>query len=244
MPTSDSGDRETRNDGRRQIAQEDKNNEHDEHDGERKFELDIGHRSPDRIRAVTQDRNVEGARQARLDLRQQGLDAIDDLDDVRARLSLNIEQDRRRFIGPGRDLGIFRAANRGRDVRQSDGISVAIGDNDFVELARVSDLIVRVDGRRLRGAVKTAFRRIDVHIADCRADIVDVETVCGQRARIELNTNRRPVTAADADEADAGLLRNLLREPRFDEVFDRRQGQGLRRDRDREDRRVAGLTFA
>jgi len=41
------------------------------------------------------------------DLRQERLDAIDDLDDVGARLALDAEDDRRRGIGPGAELGVL-----------------------------------------------------------------------------------------------------------------------------------------
>ncbi len=63
------------------------------------------------------------------------------------------------------------------------------------------DLIVGVDRQRLGGAVETAFRRVDIQIAERGADIVDVETIGRERLWIELDAHRWPVPAADADEA-------------------------------------------
>ncbi len=42
-------------------------------------------------------------------LRQQLLDAVDDLDDVGAGLALDVQDDRRRLVGPGQRAGVFSA---------------------------------------------------------------------------------------------------------------------------------------
>ena len=125
------------------------------------------------------------------------------------------------LFGPGRNLGIFRAVDRGRDVGQPHRRAIAIGDDDVVDIgsASVSWSLASIVEDCAR-AVKTALGRIDVHIADASCEIVDVEAIGSERARIELNADAGPVAAADADQADARLLRDLLREPGLDEVFE------------------------
>ncbi len=103
------------------------------------------------------------------------------------------------------------------------------------------DLVVGVDGRRLRRAVEISLRRVDVEVADGGAHVVDVEAVGGERLRIELDAHRRPVAAADADEADAVQLRDLLRQPRLAQILELGQRQRLRGDRERQDRRVGRI---
>ena len=55
--------------------------------------------------------------------------------------------------------------------------AVAIGDDQGAVLIGAGDLVVGIDGQRLRRAVEIALRRIDVEIAERGADIVDVQPV-------------------------------------------------------------------
>ena len=56
-----------------------------------------------------------------LQLGQQGLDAIDDGNDVGARLALHIHDDGGRGVGPGREVGVLRAVDDGGDIGEADG---------------------------------------------------------------------------------------------------------------------------
>ena len=88
------------------------------------------------------------------------------------------------------------------------------------------------------GTVEISFRGVDVEVADRRADVVDVETVGGQRLGFDLHPHRRTVTAADADEADAAQLRDFLGEPGFAQILKLGERQRFGRHRERHDRRV------
>ena len=68
--------------------------------------------------------------------------------------------------------------------------------------------------------VEIALRRVDVGVAERGAQVVDVQPIGGERARIDLDAHRRALAAADADQADAGLLRDLLRQPRVGQILD------------------------
>ena len=146
MPTSDSGDRQARDQRRRQIAEKNKDHEDDERDGKAELELNIGDRRADRRGTVAQHVDRHGGGQSRLDLRQQRLDGVDDLDHVGARLTLDVEDDGRRLVCPGSDLVVLGTADRLGDCRQTHWVAIAVGDDDVFELVCVGDLIVGVDG--------------------------------------------------------------------------------------------------
>ena len=127
------------------------------------------------------------------------------------------------------------------DVRQPHRITVAVGDDGVGVLCGVFDLVVGVDGRGLRRPVEISLRRIDVEVADRGAHIVDIEPIGGERLRVELDADRRPMAAGDADQPDAAELRDFLRQPRFADVFQLGQRHAFGGDRERQDRRVGRI---
>ena len=70
------------------------------------------------------------------------------------------------------------------------------------------------------------------------------EPVGRQRARVDHDAHGRAIAAADRDQADAGLLADLLRQPHVCEVLDLGQRQGLAGQRQRQDRRVGRIDLA
>ena len=66
----------------------------------------------------------------------------------------------------------------------------------------------------------------------------------GEGRRICLHANRGTLSAADADETDAGQLRNFLGEPRVCQLFDLRQRKSFRSECQSENRRVGGICLA
>ena len=82
---------------------------------------------------------LNGGGQRGLQLRQQLLDAIDDGDDVRAGLPLNIQNDRGIVVHPRGLLDIFGAIDHGGHVGEPHRRAVAIGDDErTVAVARRS----------------------------------------------------------------------------------------------------------
>jgi len=55
------------------------------------------------------------------------VNAVDDGDDVRARLALNIQNDGGILIGPSGLLGVFHAVDHGGDVGQTHRRAIAVG---------------------------------------------------------------------------------------------------------------------
>ena len=199
------------------------------------------HRGADGHGAVGQDVEVDRGRQRGLQLRQQRLDALDHRDDVGAGLALDVEDDGRRLVHPGAELVVLGAVDDVADIAEPDRRAVLVGDDQRFVVAGVADLVVGVDGVGAHRAVEIALRRVDVGVAERGAQIVDVQPVGGELADIGADPHRRPLAAADADEADAGKLRDLLRQAGVDEILDLRQRHGLRGQPQRQDRRVGRI---
>ncbi len=207
-------------------------------DGEDQLVLHVLDRGADGLGAVAQHGHFEGRRQAGGELRQQLLDAVDDLDDVGAGLALDVDQHRRQLVGPGQQAAVLGAVDDVGDVLQADRRAVAVGDDQFLVGLGRAQLIVGVEGERPLRPVEAALGLVDVGGGDDRADALQVEAVRGQRLRVGLDAHGRPLAAGDADQADAGQLRQLLRHARIDQVVDLRQRHGAGGHRQRQHRRV------
>ena len=234
-------DRQARDHGRRNIAQEEKDHQHDEPDRQDQFELHIRDRCADRRRAVGERRHSDGGRQGCLQLRQEALDRVDDLDDVGAGLTLNVQDHRIGGVHPGVQLGVLRRLFDRRDVGEPHRRTVLIGDDGIVVGVGTLELIIGIDRVGLLRPVEISLWRVDVQIADRGAQIVEIEPISGERLRIGADADARPLSATDADEADAGDLRDFFGQPRLGETFDIGQLQRARRDRQRQDGRVGGI---
>jgi hypothetical protein len=139
---------------------------------------------------------------------------------------------------PGSLVEILRAVDDGGDVLEADGRVVAIGDDDVVVVAGGEKLIVVADGEGLARTVERALGLIDVGGADGGAEVLEREAVAGQLCRVGLNAHGRLLAAGDGDQADAGELRDLLRQNRVGEVFDLLQRDGVGGEREGQDGRV------
>ena len=160
--------REARDDRRRDVAQEQEDHEHDEHDGQQQRELDVVHRLANRLRAVAADGERQRRRQLRLELRQQRADRVDDLDGVRAGLALDGEVDRARVVVPARRLVVLDAVvdvarpRRAGPAGRRDRRRRAAGSRGVGQLA------VGLDGERAVRAEERAGRPVDAAAADRR----------------------------------------------------------------------------
>ena len=81
------------NDRGPEFAQENKNDHHHQHHREQQRELHVVDRGADGLGAVGENRDLDRGRQGSLQLRQQRFHAVGGLDDVRAGLALDVEDD-------------------------------------------------------------------------------------------------------------------------------------------------------
>ena len=171
------------------------------------------------------------------------VDAPDDVDDVRARLAPDVEYQGRRRVHPAAQLRVLGALCEGRDVAQAHRRIVPVGDDEVRVIGGALQLIVGVDRVRARRPVERALRAVLVRDVYRRPQIVEIEPVRGERARIDDDPDRGTLAAADADDADPLELRNLLGDARVGEILDLRQRHDLRGDAERQYRRVRGVHF-
>ena len=198
----------------------------------------------DRRGAVSEDRDLDGRRKRGAELRQQRLDPVDDRDDVGAGLPLDVEDDGRRQVHPGRLLHVFDAVDHFGDVGQSHRRTVPVGDDQRPVLVARKDLVVGPDRVGLALPVERAFGLVDVRLRDRGPHVLHPQSEGGERGRVHLNANRGLLATADADEADAGELRDLLGEPRVGKVLDLGKRERLGCERERQDRRVRRVDLA
>ncbi len=209
------------------------------------LELDVLDRGADGVGAVGEDAEVDAGGKRLAELGQERLDLVDDADDVGAGLALDVDDDGGLDVGlrgghvldgavglllvvgglagvahPGGLVEVFGGVDDVGDVREPDGRVVAVGDDDVLVVIRGHELVVVADGVGLARAVERALGLVDVGGADGGADVFEREAVAGELRGVGLDADRGLLAAGDGDEADAGELRDLLREDGVGEVFD------------------------
>ena len=185
------------------------------------------HRGPNPRRAVGDDGYVDARREAGGQPRQRRLDLVHGADDVRARLALNVKENRRRLVIPGAQLIVFRARDDIGDVGETHGGVVLVGDDLRAVVRGRAQLIIGVDGVGAGRAVEITLGAVAVGGGDRRAELRQGQTIGGELTCVDEDADRRPVAAADRYEAHTGKLGYLLRQLLVGELFDVRQGHGL-----------------
>src|SRR5450759_701624 len=225
-------------DGRGKIPQKEEDDHHHQAHRQHQLELHIVDRCANRLRTVDEDLSLDGGGHRSLQLRQNFLDAIGHADDVGPGLALNIEQNRRRGVNPGRLLHVFSAVNGGGYVRQTYRCAVPVGDDHAVILLAREQLVVGANGERLARTVNHSLGLVHIGGGQRRAHVFEAQLVGSQSRGIGLHANRRLLPAADRNQAHSRKLRDFLRQSRLGHIFDARQGQRIRGQRQRQDGRI------
>ena len=114
--------------------------------------------------------NVNRRRQVGRELREELFDAVHDLDDVRAGLALDVEDDRGRFVHPCRKRGVFDCVGHvghvGKNHRRAVG---GVGDDQGGVILAGEQLVVGIDFVGLLGAVEVAQGLVDAGLLERRA---------------------------------------------------------------------------
>ena len=171
-------------------------------------------------------------------------DAVDDLDNVGARLPLDVDDHRRGVVHPGRLLDVFGAVDGVGQVGKLHRGAVDKGDDQWPVFLAGKELIVGPDDRGLAGAVKAALGLVGVGRGDGGAQVLQGKAVGCQGLGVSLNPHRRPLPAADADQAHSRQLGDLLSQPGIRQIFDFGQRQGLGGEGQGQDRRIGGIDLA
>ena len=159
-----------------------------------------------------------------LEQRQLGLDGIDHLDDVGARLLIHGDEHGRLAVvqAVGADVlggAVLHVENR-RDVAEAHRRAVAVGDDQIAVRSRVARVVVGVDLVVQLVGFDRALGRIGIRVGDGGADVLQADAVLRQRKRIDLDPHRRQRAAVDVDAAHPVNLRQALRDHGIGGVVD------------------------
>ncbi|MNK83010.1 hypothetical protein D3C87_1028030 [compost metagenome] len=230
--------RHRRNDRGTGAPQEQKRHHHHQGDGDQQFVLHVSDRGADGLRAIRQHRHFEAGRQVVGNARQQCLDTVDHLDDVGTRLTLDVQQYRLILVGPRSETFVLGAIDNFRHVLEPQRRAVLVGEDQVGVILGRGQLVVGVEHRHPRRAVKVTLRLVDVGSTDQGAHVRQVQAVGRQRFRVDLDAHGLTLTAGNADHADAADLGDFLRHARIDQVIEFGQQHGFRGDRQGQHRGV------
>ncbi len=230
--------RQARDDGGREVAQEEEDDQDHQAERQEERELDVVDRVADRLRAVEED--VESHRGGQLPLEggQEPPDGVGDLDRVGARLPLDGQDDRALVAEPGRDLVVLDAVDDAPELLEPHRGAVAVGHDERPVGRRLRQLAGGLDGEGLVAAVQRARRQVDVRALDGRRDLVDADAAGGERHRVELDAHGVLLRSEDLDLGDAVHRRDPLRHHRLAVLVELRERQRGRGQREVEDRLV------
>ena len=124
-------------------------------------------------------------------MREEGLHRVDDLDDVRPRLPLDVDDHRRDVVHPGRLPDVLRAIHHLGDVHESDGGAVAVADDELTKLVTREELIIGGDREGLPPAVEAPLRLVDARLDERSAEILEIHAEAGEGRGIDLDADRR-----------------------------------------------------
>ena len=238
------GHGDARDDGGGEAAQEQEHDHDDEPHREHQRELDVFHGGPDRGRPIGERRDLDGGRQRGAELGQELLDAVHHVDDIGARLALDVHDHRRLVVHPRRLLHVLGAVHHVGDVGEAHGGAVLVGDDEGAVLGGREELIVGADAERLPRPFEAALGLVHVGLAEHRAHVLEAEAVGRELRRVHLHADGRLLAAADRHQADARELGDLLRQVGIGEVLDLGEGQGIGGEGERQDRRVRRVDLA
>src|SRR2546425_824993 len=103
-----------------------------------------------------------------------------------------------------------------------------------------TDARMVADGVRLRRALEVPLREVHVRLRDGGAEVLEPEVVGRERRGVRLDADGGLLPAAEAHQADARQLRDLLREARVGQVLHPGQRQHVGGEREGEHRRIGG----
>ncbi len=158
--------------------------------------FNIAHRCPNRRRAVQHDRRIDPLRNRRLHRGQCGINSVDRVDNIRARLPEHDQRYRAFAIQISRRTYVLRRVHNIRHIRQMHRCALVVPDNDRLVVHRLRYLIVRQNIRRDISIRDLPFRQIRVLNAQRSLQIRHRQAHARQFGRIHLHPHRRQRAAA------------------------------------------------
>jgi hypothetical protein len=222
-------------------AEKDGHDEDDEAHGQEERVFDVGDGSADRGGAILRDGHLEGGGDHRAELGQDGLDALDRREDVRAWLAADDHHDRALGVEPGRRATVLDVVEDVGHIAQPHDGTVFFAEDEIAEGRGAEQLAI---GRNREARVRPLegpLRRVRRRSVQLGAHIRQREPVRGEFSWVDLHPHGRLLPAAHVDLSHARDLGDALRQDRVRHIVDVRERQGLRGQRQDHDRRVGGV---
>ncbi len=109
--------------------------------------------------------------------RQKLLDSVNYLDDICARLPLDVQDDCRSVVHPRGLVHVFGAVHDVGHVREDHGSAIAVGHHDGAKIGARQQLIVGVDLVILARAIEVSFGRIQTRLLQRGAHVLQIDAV-------------------------------------------------------------------
>src|SRR5690606_10658307 len=191
--------RQAGDDGGAQAAQEEKDHDDHEDQGQDERELHLRHRLADDLRLIEDDLHVDRGGDELPKLRQDGLHAVGYRDGIGPRLSLDGQHDRLVVAVPAGGARVLHAVDGPAYLAQPHRTAFAEGDDEVFVRGGIFELALGIDVPGGPLVLEQTRGQIDVGGLDGGDDVVDVQRAVGQRSRIEFDPNRELLVAEDED---------------------------------------------
>ena len=160
------------NDGGRRTAQKQKDDHHDQGHRQHQFKLHIAHRGADGDRAVRHHLHIQRRWQGGFQRWQQGLHTFHHINHIRARLTLDVEDDGWRVVGPSRQAVVLGRVDDGGDIAQAQRVATHIGQHQVGVLVHRTQLVVGIQTRGTCRPIQTALGHVHIGLVDGGAHIL------------------------------------------------------------------------
>ncbi len=172
---------------------------------------------PDGYGAIVEHAQCRGAGELLVEARQQGPDAIDNLDCIGLGLAVDAEKDRAGTVVPACGLVVLDGVSHHGNVAEAHRPVVARRHDNVAELVGVGQLRLGLDRQRLLQIAQRSDRRVGVGRGDRLLDLVHTNATGSERIGIELDTDGILLAAenlhlGNAVDGRKGRRDHLLRE--------------------------------
>ncbi len=227
-----------------QAAEEQENQHDDQAHRNQQRALGLVQRRANHRRAVHGNVQVDAARHDRLQGRQLAADAFDGLDDVGTGLAVDDQQHRLLVVEEAAVVAVFHRIPHPCHVAETQRGAILVADDQRRVVGRLVQLVVGAHLPVLIGVLHHALGPAHIAVGDGLAHLVQRHTVLLQLLRLQFHPYRGQRAAADLDFADAGHLRQLLRQDGGADVVQLGLAQHLRCQRKHHDRCLGRIDLA
>ena len=199
------------------------------------------HRGADGGGTVEHDGEVDRGGDRGVQLWQRSVNSIDRVDDVRARLAKDDDQDGRLAVDHPCRANIFDRVAHPCDIGKLDHGAVVVANDQRLVVLGLEQLVGRADPPGLILVGHLALGPVGVGGSQDGSHVFEADAEVGHLGWIQFDANAGQRAAADRDLADAVYLREFLLEDRIRRVVHQARSYGVRSERENHDRRVGRI---